>query len=298
MIRSATASDAAALAGLWRAAGLEFRPEAVPGELAAVLGQGLVLVEEEAGGEITGCVLGTFDGMRGWVRRLATRPDRRGRGIATRLLAELERRLRAVGCPKVNLHIEPGNAAVASFYARLGYRQDALLFMEKWLTAGPATSPPVSAPAAGRWHAIQPDLSPDQYVFATLDAATTQPGTSATFATTAADATTADAADATGASRMLPPGLDPFAVIREDEGITVILTRVDADRAGLRYGYLAARITLRVNSALADLGLTALVSRILADAGISCNVIAGLAHDHLFVDWEQGPRVLTLLRGV
>jgi len=58
VIRSAAAADATALAGLWRAAGLEFRPEDVPGELAAVLGQGLVLVEEEPAGEITGSVLG------------------------------------------------------------------------------------------------------------------------------------------------------------------------------------------------------------------------------------------------
>ena len=146
MIRSATASDATALAGLWQAAGLKFRPEDVPGELASLQGQGLVLVEEEAVGEITGSVLGTFDGMRGWVRRLATRPDRRGRGIATGLLAELERRLRTAGCSKVNLLIEPGNAAVASFYARLGYRQDDLLFMEKRLASGPGALAPPARP--------------------------------------------------------------------------------------------------------------------------------------------------------
>ena len=33
----------------------------------------------------------------------------------------------------------------------------------------------------------------------------------------------------------------------------------------------------------------------LADAGISCNVIAGLAHDHLFVGWEQGEQARALL---
>jgi len=84
--------------------------------------------------------------------------------------------------------------------------------------------------------------------------------------------------------------------IREDEGITLVLTRADADRAGLPYDYVAARITLRVNSALADVGLTASFSRVLADAGISCNVIAGLAHDHLFVDWDKGAQALALLR--
>jgi uncharacterized protein len=125
-------------------------------------------------------------------------------------------------------------------------------------------SPAGPSPRAGGWRDIRPDLAAEPYVFATAD----QP----------------------------PPGMDPFAVIREDEGLTLVLTRADADRIGLRYGYVAARITLRVSSALADVGLTALVSRVLAEAGISCNVIAGLAHDHLFVDWDQGERALALLR--
>jgi hypothetical protein len=76
----------------------------------------------------------------------------------------------------------------------------------------------------------------------------------------------------------------------------VVLTRAVADRVGLAYDYIAARITLRVNSTLTDVGLTALFSRTLAESGISCNVIAGLAHDHLFVDWDQAARALALLR--
>lgn len=120
-------------------------------------------------------------------------------------------------------------------------------------------------PASAGWRDIQPDLSDEPYVFAAGEP---------------------------------PPGVSPFAVIREDEGVTVILTRADADRAGLPYGYVAARITLRVGSALTDVGLTAASSRTLADAGISCNVIAGLAHDHLFVDWDQATRALALLRGL
>jgi hypothetical protein len=51
-----------------------------------------------------------------------------------------------------------------------------------------------------------------------------------------------------------------------------------------------------VNSTLDEVGLTATVSRVLADAGISCNVIAGAAHDHLFVDWPSGHHALNLLR--
>ena len=152
VIRSATVSDAASMAELWRAAGLRFRPELIEGELASVLRPELVLVAEDAAGEITGTVFGTFDGVRGWVRHLATRPDRRGRGIATSLLAELERRLLAVGCLKINLLIEPDNAGVASFYARLGYRRDELLFMEKWLIEPPTshdTLPPTPQSTSG-----------------------------------------------------------------------------------------------------------------------------------------------------
>ena len=75
----------------------------------------------------------------------------------------------------------------------------------------------------------------------------------------------------------------------------MVLTRAVADRVGLAYDYVAARITLRVNSTLTDVGLTALFSRTLAESGISCNVIAGLAHDHLFVGWEQGEPARALL---
>jgi hypothetical protein len=127
---------------------------------------------------------------------------------------------------------------------------------------GPGLPAPAPAPASAPWRDIRPELSAEPYVFAAGEP---------------------------------PPGVSPFAVIREDEGVTLILTRADADRAGLAYGYVAARITLRVGSALTDVGLTALFSRILADAGISCNVIAGLAHDHLFVGWERGEQARVLL---
>jgi GNAT superfamily N-acetyltransferase len=93
-----------------------------------------------------------------------------------------------------------------------------------------------------------------------------------------------------------PPGVVMFAAILEDEGLTLVLTEADAKRAGLDYSYLAARITLGVNSELDEVGLTAAVSRVLADAGISCNVIAAAAHDHLFVPWWRGEEALALLR--
>lgn len=83
---------------------------------------------------------------------------------------------------------------------------------------------------------------------------------------------------------------------RETEGTTLILAREDAERLGLAYDYLAAWITLEVHSSLAAVGLTAAFAKALAGEGISCNVIAGYHHDHLFVAEADAERALAALQ--
>ncbi|PYC28449.1 acetyltransferase [Aquipseudomonas alcaligenes] len=83
---------------------------------------------------------------------------------------------------------------------------------------------------------------------------------------------------------------------REAEGTTLILAREEAERLGLTYDYLAAWITLEVHSSLAAVGLTAAFAKALADEGISCNVIAGFHHDHLFVAEADAERALARLQ--
>jgi uncharacterized protein len=83
---------------------------------------------------------------------------------------------------------------------------------------------------------------------------------------------------------------EAFALIREDEGLTAI---VAADIYG--DGAAFARITLRVHSALEGVGLTVAVSGALADAGIACNIVAGLHHDHVLVPWERRDEALRVL---
>lgn len=80
-----------------------------------------------------------------------------------------------------------------------------------------------------------------------------------------------------------PDGVRPVMTFTEDEGLTLILERSQADAAGIAYDLVFAWITLRVHSALDGVGLTAAVSTALADAGISCNMVAATQHDHLFV---------------
>lgn len=92
--------------------------------------------------------------------------------------------------------------------------------------------------------------------------------------------------------------LQPLASMRESEGLSLLLTREQADAHGLSYDYVAAWITLQVHSSLAAVGLTASFSAALAQAGVSCNVVAGFHHDHLFVPHERAERALSTLRAL
>ena len=92
--------------------------------------------------------------------------------------------------------------------------------------------------------------------------------------------------------------LDPWAVIKEDEGITLILEKECADSRGLAYESTFGRITLQVYSSLDAVGLSAAVAASLADAGISANIVAGYYHDHIFVPKTHIETALNVLRGM
>lgn len=81
------------------------------------------------------------------------------------------------------------------------------------------------------------------------------------------------------------PSILPFAVIREKEGITLILTTLEADKQGLAYEQEWALISLEVFSSLDAVGFTAIVSKVLADNGISANMVAGYYHDYVLVPY-------------
>ncbi|MEV4947755.1 ACT domain-containing protein [Streptomyces sp. NPDC053755] len=94
----------------------------------------------------------------------------------------------------------------------------------------------------------------------------------------------------------VPAGVAPVATVAESEGLTLVVRQEEADAASLEYDYVAGWITLRVHSALDAVGLTAAVARELADAGLSCNVLAGFHHDHLFVEHARAREALAVLR--
>jgi len=84
-------------------------------------------------------------------------------------------------------------------------------------------------------------------------------------------------------------------IFRESEGTTLILGKETADRIKLDYSFIAAWITLTVHSSLDTIGLTAFFSNALAREGISCNVVAAIYHDHLFVKKEDAAKAMEIL---
>jgi hypothetical protein len=95
------------------------------------------------------------------------------------------------------------------------------------------------------------------------------------------------------------PGKLPFndliLLFREKEGWTAILDRRVADNLNFPYTFIAAWITLTVNSSLNAVGLTASFSSALSDHNISCNVVAAYYHDHIFVEKKDIDKAMAVL---
>ena len=78
----------------------------------------------ELDGRIIATVMAGYEGHRGWINYLAVDPDHRKRGFGRQLMDEVERLLRAEGCPKINLQIRRSNGAVLAFYKAIGFLED------------------------------------------------------------------------------------------------------------------------------------------------------------------------------
>jgi ribosomal protein S18 acetylase RimI-like enzyme len=87
-------------------------------------GSACVLVAEAAG-QIVGSVIGTFDGWRGNIYRLAVHPAHRRRGIARALVAEVERRLAERGARRITALVEKDHGWATAFWCAVGYGPDA-----------------------------------------------------------------------------------------------------------------------------------------------------------------------------
>ncbi|MCD9546191.1 ACT domain-containing protein [Photobacterium carnosum] len=89
--------------------------------------------------------------------------------------------------------------------------------------------------------------------------------------------------------------LNPVATFVESEGLTLVLEKEVAEKAGLSFDGSYRQITLTVHSSLEAIGLTAAVASKLASKDISANVIAAYYHDHIFVQTNKAEAAISAL---
>ena len=126
-IRDLRLEDYEAVTRLWTEAGLPFRPHGRESVAKMALeltrGTAVFLVAEDRGA-LVGVALGTHDGRKGWINRLAVASDYRRRGIGARLVSEVEVRLAEMGIDIIAALIETHNEDSLTFFRSIGYLHD------------------------------------------------------------------------------------------------------------------------------------------------------------------------------
>lgn len=123
-IRVATPADIDAVLVLWQQAGAEPSHTDDASGVGALLAhdpEALLLADTQDG--VVGSIIAGWDGWRGSIYRLAVHPSFGRRGIASRLLAEAERRLLARGCRRFQATVVGSSAEAMGFWRAAGWQQ-------------------------------------------------------------------------------------------------------------------------------------------------------------------------------
>lgn len=125
VIRRASPEDADALLALWRASDATASPTDTRDDvLAAIANPACIVLVAESNDTICGSIIGTFDGWRGNMYRLAVHPDHRRQGIARRLLSEVEAMLTERGARRITALVESDHPWAVGFWSAVGYHLD------------------------------------------------------------------------------------------------------------------------------------------------------------------------------
>jgi ribosomal protein S18 acetylase RimI-like enzyme len=127
IVREFRIEDYDQVISLWRACTLPFRPNGrdskkrIAKEIEKPTALFLVI---ERQGEIVGTLFGTTDGRKGWINRLAVRPDQRRKSLAKRLIKEMEGRFEALGLEVFSCLIEDHSDSSMRLFEEIGYKDD------------------------------------------------------------------------------------------------------------------------------------------------------------------------------
>jgi ribosomal protein S18 acetylase RimI-like enzyme len=126
VIRDCRIDEAEAVLALWRKAEATVSPTDTVADLRrALTASPAVVLVAEAEGQVVGSVIGSFDGWRGNIYRLAVHPDFRRHGIARALVRAVEQRLVRQGAARITAWVEKEHPWAMEFWRASGYEVDA-----------------------------------------------------------------------------------------------------------------------------------------------------------------------------
>jgi|TARA_B100001971_G_scaffold74269_1_gene68448 ribosomal protein S18 acetylase RimI-like enzyme len=123
-IRAVKAADLPAVESLWEEAGMTSYASSddIAGEITSKLERDpeLFLVGD-LDGTVVATVMGTWDGHRGRIKRLAVTTAHRRGGLGAEMIDELEKRFVETGITKLRLEVWADNVGGLTFWAERGY---------------------------------------------------------------------------------------------------------------------------------------------------------------------------------
>ena len=127
-IRECHEDDAEAVLEMWRQADTTVSPTDTIGDIQRAINlSGASVLVAESSGRLVGTVIGTFDGWRGNIYRLAVLPDFRRRGVAHRLVAEAEKRMADLGARRITALVEKDHPWATGYWDAAGYEEHHLM---------------------------------------------------------------------------------------------------------------------------------------------------------------------------
>ena len=126
IIRELAMKDYDALIKLWNDVGLPYKPQGRDkrDDIERQLKQSNTLyLIAEIDNRIVGSILGTHDSRKGWINRLAVSSSYRRKGLAKRLVKEVEDRFSELGIDIMASMVEDWNSMSLEVFERLGYKR-------------------------------------------------------------------------------------------------------------------------------------------------------------------------------
>ena len=134
-IRELTIGDYKDMVGLWERSSLPFKPKGRDSrqEITHQMKEHPELfLGAFEGRTLVGVVIGSYDGRKGWINRLAVDQGYRRRGIAQLLIARIEKALMEKGARIICALVEKSNRESITLFEKLGYVTDrGILYLSK-----------------------------------------------------------------------------------------------------------------------------------------------------------------------